>query len=453
MERIRFRRWIRFALLPLASLAGALLSAQTGGMQGMNMKGMDMQGMPGMQGMQGMDGMHAMQGMSGLFGAYAMTREASGTSWQPESSPHDGLFTTHGDWQLMVHGYAMLIESDQAGRPRATKAFSENMLMGMASRPLGPGRFGLRAMISAEPWTIGSSGYPLVLQTGETANGVTPLIDRQHPHDLFMELAATYSLPTGKDTSVFVYAGEPGEPALGPPAFMHRFSGMDNPEAPLSHHWLDSTHISYGVVTLGWIFADWKLEGSAFNGHEPDEKRYDIESPSLNSYSFRLSWQPAPNWSLQASAGHLASPEQLEPGVNVTRSTVSAMYDRPLAAGNWQTTLAVGVDDRNPGTATAAVLLESALRFARQHTLFGRVERLGNDELLATGQVATVDKLSLGYIYDYDALARQLLTAGVGAVGSVAHVPATLEPRYGAATLYSWMAFLRFKLGGTRGLS
>lgn len=405
--------------------------------------GESMQGMPGME---GMEHMHEMPGMAAFLGPYAMTREASGTSWQPESAPHEGLHSNRGPWQLMTHGYAMQTYSDQAGRERDTKSFSENMLMGMASRQLGPGRLGLRAMLSAEPWTIGATGYPLVLQTGETADGRTPLRARQHPHDLFMELAATYSLPVGRDHSVFLYVGEPGEPALGPPAFMHRFSGMDNPEAPLSHHWLDSTHIAYGVVTLGWIRGDWKLEGSAFNGHEPDQQRTDLEAPKLNSYSFRASYQPAPNWSFQASVGHLMSPEQLEPGVNTTRSTASVMYNRPLPAGNWQTTLAWGQNDRSPGRTTNALLLESGLAFAGRHTLFGRVERLGNDELLGTGQVATVGKLSLGYIYD--ALAVKVLTAGIGVEGSVAGVPRELLPHYGSQTLYSWMTFLRVKLTG-----
>lgn len=399
-----------------------------------------------MRGMEGMEGMREMAGMAAFLGPYGMTREASGTSWQPESAPHEGLHWNRGPWQLMTHGYAMQLYSDQAGRQRDTKNFNENMLMGMASRQLGPGRLGLRTMLSAEPWTIGATGYPLVLQTGETADGRTPLRDRQHPHDLFMELAATYSLPLGADRSIFLYLGEPGEPALGPPTFMHRFSGMDNPEAPLSHHWLDSTHISYGVVTLGWIDGGWKLEGSAFNGHEPDPQRTDLDPPKLNSYSFRASFQPAPNWSLQASAGHLLSPEQLEPGVNTTRSTASVMYNRPLAAGNWQTTLAWGRNDRSPGRTTNAFLLESGLGFAGRHTLFGRLERLGNDELLGTGQVATVGKLSLGYIYD--ALAAKAFKAGVGVEGSVARVSGGLVARYGSQALYSWMTFLRVKLTG-----
>src|SRR6185295_13790018 len=254
--------------------------------------GHDMQGMemPGME----EPGMHAMRG---VLGPYAMSREASGTAWQPDSTPHVGIHTSRGPWELMAHGVANLIYDDQDGPRGDQKTFSENMLMGMASRPLGAGRLGLRAMLSAEPWTIGSEGYPLLFQVGETADGVTPLVDRQHPHDLFMELAATYSRPLGAGGSAFIYLGLPGEPALGPATYMHRFSGMENPETPLMHHWLDSTHITYGVATLGWIRGGVKLEGSVFTGREPDQNRDGIESPKMDSWSVRASWNPSPDWS------------------------------------------------------------------------------------------------------------------------------------------------------------
>src|SRR5580765_3870890 len=150
------------------------------------------------------------------------------------------------------------------------------MGMAMARRTLGPGSLGLRSMISVEPATIGKVGYPLLLQTGETADGRAPLIDRQHPHDFFMELAASYSHRLSEHSSLFAYVGLPGEPALGPPAFMHRFSGEDNPEAPISHHWLDSTHIAFGVVTVGYVLGGLKIEGSVFRGREPDQSRYNI---------------------------------------------------------------------------------------------------------------------------------------------------------------------------------
>src|SRR6185369_5423437 len=193
---------------------------------------------------------------------------------------------------------------------------------------LGPGVLGLRGMFTLEPATIGKSGYPLLLQTGETANGSTPLIDRQHPHDLFMELAASYSLPVRETDRAFVYLGLPGEPALGPPTFMHRFSGMDNPEAPITHHWLDSTHISYGVATVGYIFNDIvKVEGSIFTGREPDQSRWDIETPKMDSQSLRVQVNPTKDWSLQASYGHINSPEQLEPDVDQDRITASVTYN------------------------------------------------------------------------------------------------------------------------------
>src|SRR5206468_6723046 len=141
---------------------------------------------------------------------------------------------------------------------------------------------GIRTMLSLDP-SIGKSGYPLLFETGETANGRDPLIDRQHPHDLFMELAASYSRNLGPDSSAFVYVGLPGEPALGPPTFMHRLSGMDNPDAPLNHHWMDSTHITFGVATLGYVWKDFKIDASAFNGREPDQNRWNIETRQLDS--------------------------------------------------------------------------------------------------------------------------------------------------------------------------
>jgi hypothetical protein len=394
--------------------------------------------MPGMED-------HSMHEMPGMLGPYSMTREASGTAWQPESAPHTGLHTTRGPWELMAHGFALLVYDDQDGPRGDEKAFSENMLMGMAARPLGPGRLGLRAMLSAEPWTIGSEGYPLLLQTGETANGVDPLIDRQHPHDLFMELAASYSVPVRKDGAVFVYLGLPGEPALGPATYMHRFSGLDNPEAPLTHHWLDSTHITYGVATLGWIQGNVKLEGSVFTGREPDQNREGIESPKMDSWSLRVSWQSSPNWSFQVSRGHLKSPEQLEPEVDVDRTTASAIYNRPLANGNWQTTFAWGRNARDPGGSPDGFLVESAATFHR-HTLFGRAERLENDELFGhgdEGRVFIVGKASAGYIFD--AFQGEGWKGGVGLLGSLARVPGELKGLYGDSPL-SWMAFLRLRM-------
>ena len=246
-------------------------------------------------------------GMKGFLGPYSMTREGSGTSWVPDTTPHEGIHGKVGDWSTMWHGYLNLIYDRQGGPRGGNKTFTNGMVMGMAQLPLGDGTLGVRAMLSPDPF-MGKNGYPLLLASGETADGRTHLIDRQHPHDLFMELAGTYSRNLNATSSVFVYAGLPGEPALGPPAFMHRTSGVDNPEAPITHHWLDSTHITFGVVTAGLIVDKWKIEASAFRGREPDQHRYDIEAPKLDSFSARLSWNPIRELSMQVSWGRLDSP-------------------------------------------------------------------------------------------------------------------------------------------------
>jgi hypothetical protein len=421
----------------------------------------DMNDMKDMNGMQGMHGMHGMHAMGALLGPYGMSRESSGTSWQPQSSPHEALFTQRGPWALMLHGQVFAIYDDQEGKRGGSMWFSENHLMGIATRQLGPGRLGLRAMLSIEPWTIGRNGYPLLLQTGETANGRTELVDRQHPHDLFDELAATYSLPLWRDSSVFLYAGLPGEPALGPPTYMHRFSAIDNPETPLSHHWLDSTHISYGVTTLGWITGGLKVEGSAFRGREPDQHRADLERPKLDSYSFRISYQPDPGLSVQGSFGHLKSPEQLAPNIDVDRSTVSVIYNTPLAeSGNLQSTFAWGRNKRLPGRTTDAYLFEGTAFFLARHTVFYRFEELENDELVSdvlgvddlvlrnghlVQPVAAVTKVAGGYVYDF--LVGEAYRTGAGFDVSVSHVPTRLEPLYGGDWVPGWMLFLRFRLG------
>jgi len=222
-----------------------------------------------------------------------MSREASGTSWQPESTPMFGYHFAKGSWTLMVHGTGDAVYDHQGGDRGETEFYAPTMGMIMANRPAGRGTFGLRGMLSLDPATVGKTGYSLLLQTGETADGQTPLIDRQHPHDFWMELAATYSVPFRDYGSVSAYLGFPGEPALGPPTFMHRFSGLSLPEAPITHHWLDSTHITFGVATLGVAWRGVRLEGSSFTGREPDEHRWNFDKPTFDSWSGRLSVNPS----------------------------------------------------------------------------------------------------------------------------------------------------------------
>jgi hypothetical protein len=391
-------------------------------------------------------GQEASMSVSGLYGSYDMTREASGTSWQPDSTPIDGIHSMTGAWMTMLHGYADVVYDHQGGPRGNDQAFTTGMLMFMGRRELPGGVLGLRLMVSADP-PMGKSGYPLLFQTGETANGRTPLIDRQHPHNLLMEAAATYSSTVSVDSSAFVYLGLAGEPALGPVAFMHRVSGEDIPEAPLTHHWLDSTHVSYGVVTGGYIWRQFKLEASAFNGREPDQYRYDIEVRPLQSYSTRLSWNPTADWSLQASSGHLVSPEQLQPDVNERRTTASASYNAPLGKC-WQTTLAWGRNSPSAGRASAGWLLESAAQPVAGQTVFGRIERVAKDELFLPGAAlyddsVTINKLSLGYIHDVMRL--QSIKLGVGGLFSAYRFPGALEGVYGAHPT-SFMLFVRARL-------
>ena len=381
--------------------------------------------------------------MQGALGPYPMTREASGTSWQPDATPMEGLHSHIGAWMLMAHGYADVVYDKQGGDRGGDKTFVPSMLMVMGQRPLGAnGTWGLRSMVSLDP-LMGKRGYPLLFQTGETADGEHELVDRQHPHDLFMELATTYSVQIGEKRSMFGYVGLPGEPALGPPAFMHRGSGVSLPEAPLSHHWLDSTHITFGVVTLGAVLGNWKFEGSAFNGSEPDQSRWNIETRRLDSYSGRVSWNPDAEWSLQASHGYLSSPEQLEPDVGVHRTTASVSHARRMeSGGRWNTMLAVGLN-REHGHTLPAFALESSRAFASPWTMYGRAEVLKNEHLVEDGGKTRVGKLSLGASYRLGGWGP--LGFRIGALASAYRVPAALEDEYGGSP-FSGMVFLRTQI-------
>ena len=387
-----------------------------------------------------------MMAMDGALGSYPMSREASGTSWQPDTTPMDGIMSMRDGWMTMVHGYVNQVYDHQGGPRGGSKDFSNSMLMLMADKSWGPDTLGLRAMLSLDP-LMGKSGYPLLLQTGETADGVTPLVDRQHPHDLFMELSASWSHAFDRTQSLFFYGGLPGEPALGPPTFMHRASGVDDPEAPLAHHWLDSTHVTFGVLTAGYSYERLKFEVSAFHGREPDQFRYNIETGRLDSASARVSWNPSERWSLQISQGYLHSPEELQAQVNQHRTTASASYDRPLEEGNWATTLAWGRDDNQPGHALNAYLLESTVTLKAEHTVFARLERVQEDELFGAAspladQVFGVAKLSVGYIHDWP-LAEHL-SFGLGGLLSLYDLPSAVGSAYGNP--HSYMVFARLKL-------
>ena len=403
----------------------------------------------GMAGMAGMDMAH----MPAALGPYPMNREASGTSWQPDASPHQAIHIAAGGWTLMLHGMLDGVYDRQGGPRGNDKGFVAGMVMAMAARDVGGrGRLQLRAMLSPDP-LMGANGYPLLLATGETANGTTPLVDRQHPHDLFMELSATYSYRLTDRASVFVYAGLPGEPAFGPPAFMHRLSVMDSPEAPISHHWVDSMHITEGVLTGGVTLGGLKLEASGYRGREPDQHRYDIETPKLDSVAVRASFNPTARLALQVSWARQVSPEQLNPDVGERRWSASAIYTVPIAdIGFWSTTAiwaqrrAFGGTERH-GPALDAWVLESAVHPDARWTVYARAERIDNDELLATpagaGQPVTVGKLGVGAIRDFRLVPH--LVFGIGAQAARNFVGRDLAPSYGGDR-WGGLGFVRLKI-------
>jgi hypothetical protein len=373
-----------------------------------------------------------------------MERESSGTSWQPDASDEAGIHVMSGEWMLMAHGLVNLVYDQQAGSRGASKAFASGMLMGMARRPLGTGTLQLKAMVSPEP-LMGPKGYPLLLASGETANGHDRLVDRQHPHDFFMEISASLSTDISSKSSLFLYAGLPGEPAFGPPAFMHRESILDSPEAPITHHWLDSTHITFGVVTAGLVLGNVKLEASRFNGREPDQHRWNIETGALDSSSLRLSFNPSKSLSLQGSWAHLTDPEQLERGIDQTRWSASALFAKDVAPG-WHAaaTLAWGRKS-SAGKHDDAIAAEASIRHS-DWTIFSRAEWIENRELLDVpeGPAYRVGKVSVGVIRDWRIAGH--LSLGAGGLASLNFLPGALEPLYGGANPIGAMAFVRLRL-------
>lgn len=367
----------------------------------------------------------------------------SGTSRLPVADgPMKGLHVTAGDWMLMLHGTVSAQYTSDTGPRGADKFYSTSMAMVMATHGTGWGKVQLKAMGSLEPF-MRHDGYPNLFATGELAYG-QPLVDRQHPHDLFMELAARVDANTRFGTA-FVYGGPVGEPALGPSAFMHRASARLNPEPPITHHWFDSTHITYGVITGGLTGAAWQVEASAFRGQEPDEYRFNIETPRLDSWSVRGTLTPAPQWAIQASYGFLKQPEAAHPGENERRFTASAHY----ADGKGLSAMAgFSAKTRVPGRTLTAFLGEAEWDADAHNTLFGRIENVNNDELFPDvtstnhDRPFRVTKFQLGYARRYQ-IGPVELAAG-GAVSAFAK-PALLDTTYGRRPM-GYTGFVRLSL-------
>ena len=368
----------------------------------------------------------------------------SGTGWQPVSVPAYEWMWMRSGWELMAHGVIFADYNQQGGPRGAGKAESVNWGMLMEQHQLGSGTILFRQMFSAESLTSPHPGFPELFQTGETYHG-EPLVDHQHPHNVFAELSAYYTLPITEKISWELYGGPSAEPALGPVTYLHRASAAELPLAPLGHHLQDSTHTSFGVVTTGFTIDRVKVEGSVFNGREPNERRWSIQLAALDSYSGRVSIAPAPNWTAQYSIGRLEHPEALEPG-SQWRQTASAEYNRPLGDGEWVTALLWGrVHKIATGTNLNSYLLESTLNFRERNYAFTRVELVDKDELFP--QAVTHPAYRIG-AYTFggtrDLIHDRAWQLGLGADVTFYSMPAALNASYGERPV-SFQVFLRMR--------
>lgn len=365
----------------------------------------------------------------------------SGTDAQPESTPSEMLMATKGSWTFMLHGEGFVNEIQQSGPRGADKLFSTNWVMPMAQRKFGQSALTLRTMFSLEPATVTERRYPELFQQGETAYGL-PIVDGQHPHDFFMELASLYDYEVGEQMLLSFYVAPVGDPALGPIAYPHRASASEDPVAPLGHHLQDSTHISDDVVTVGVAYRTVRLEASGFHGREPDESRWSIQSGAIDSWSTRLTMNPAHDWSLQYSIGRLHSPEALQPTEDVRRMTASVMYNRPIHNGNWASMILWGrnqsLSDGNVGN---GYLLESTVRLLGRNYAWTRIENVDRtnelllgEELLPSGFVeryfTRVQAYTLGY--DREVGRGRHVSMAIGGQITLYGVPQTLESNYGS---------------------
>jgi len=370
----------------------------------------------------------------------------SGTGWEPASVTEHEWMLMRGGWELMAHG-VIFADYNQQGGPRGEgKAESVNWGMLMEQHRLGGGTILFRQMFSAESLTSPHPGFPELFQTGETYHG-EPLVDHQHPHNVFSELSLLYTVPIAEKISWEFYGGPAAEPALGPVTYIHRASAAELPLAPLGHHLQDSTHTSFGVVTTGFVVERVRLEASAFNGREPNEERWSIQLAPLDSWSGRASVAPMRDWTAQYSIGRLEDPEALEPG-SQWRQTASVEYNRPLAGGNWATSAVWGrvhkiVDETNLNS----YLVESTLNFLRRDYAFTRLELVDKDELFpqaATHPAYRIGAYTFGGVRDL--VQNRAWQLGLGADVTVYSKPAVLDAAYGNYPV-SFQVFLRMRPG------
>jgi hypothetical protein len=414
-----------------------------------DMPGMDQKQMPGMpMNENGSTSMHPENFLQEI-----VHHGASGTSAEPNSTPVPMLMTMKSNWAFMFHANAFVVDEQQSSQRGQDKFFSTNWFMGMAQHKLGPGTFTARMMLSLEPATISERQYPLLFQQGETAFG-RPIVDGQHPHDFFMELAALYDLKLGEKSLLSFYFAPMGDPAMGPTAYPHRASAAENPVGSLGHHQEDSTHIADDVVTVGLTYGIARVEASGFHGREPDEFRWDLDQGKIDSWSTRLTIQPGKNWSGQYSYARITSPEGLFAGEDQERMTASIMYNRPLRDGNWASTVLWGrTRSIQDGSVFNSYLLESTARFRTRNYVWTRIENVERSNELLVGEnplppnfreqpIGRVQAYTFGYDHDIDLIPK--VASAIGAQFTTYGVADVLKPIYGSHPV-GFTVFVRFR--------
>ncbi len=377
---------------------------------------------------------------------------SSGTGWQPAATPELMWMRSEAAWDLMLHG-VVFVDYNQQGGPRGEgKAESVNWLMLMEQHKLGRGSILFREMFSAESLTSPHPGFPELFQTGETYHG-QPLVDHQHPHNVFSELALYTTQPISRQLSYEFYGAAAGEPALGPVAYMHRASAAELPVAPLSHHLQDSTHISFGVLTAGLVISQitdqikirFKLEASAFNGREPDEKRYALQFAPLDSWSARLSVAPSSRWTAQYSYGRLEHPEALEAG-SQRRQTASVEYVRPFRSGSWATSAVWGRVHKEANDHTLnGYLLETTANFRSRNYASSRAELVDKDELFPDNPAMPTFRIGAYTLGGgRDLIQSRLWHLALGGDFTFYSKPLALSPSYGNSPV-SFQIFVRIR--------
>jgi hypothetical protein len=368
----------------------------------------------------------------------------------PNDAQHHGHAasgTGPAKWTVAVDGAVFATFNKQGGRRGDTDFRSQNWLMTIGARPLGSTTLTLTGMVTAEPFTVTTAGYSEIFQEGETYRRLQ-MTDHQHPHDLFMQLAAAWTIPV-RDATHLTFAGGPvGEATLGPVAFMHRASSTENPTAPLSHHVFDSTHIVTDVAIARVDMGILSVEGSVFHGREPDEHHYDLDFGRPDSWAARAWFRPTPSWDIQVSRGFLHEPEALEPG-DQRRTSASVSWLR-FNGGNYTAlTAAVGAN-RRPFSTVHAVLVEATLN-VRKTAIYARAERTSAETEILLFPVV-VHRPHLGELVDpiravtlgavQDVARPGPLAIGVGGDVTVYGVPQLLQVTHGDAPL-SFHVFVR----------